>query len=133
MDLVLKSEVLQCREDLAERIGNLCRGRYLPVEVPASNTYTKGKRVGLTERHQQTNELALEPDYGIVEPEVLRRVHKLRETLNGKRELPEELNSQVFEARGRDPTNNRFQKSANALELEQAKIGKCNVCRDWRM
>jgi hypothetical protein len=51
---------------------------------------------------------------------------------NGKRELLEESNSQVFEARSCDPTNNRFQISANASEPEQAKVRKC-VCRDWRM
>ncbi|KAI0282463.1 hypothetical protein BGY98DRAFT_931465 [Russula aff. rugulosa BPL654] len=39
----------------------------------------------------------------------------------------------VFEARSRDPTKNRFQVSANALEPEQAKVRKCNVCRDWRV
>ena len=62
--------------------------------------------------------LVLEQDLGIVEPEVLCRVRKLHETWNGKRELLEESNSQVFEARGRDSTKNRFQVSANASEPE---------------
>jgi hypothetical protein len=101
--------------------------------VPAINCYNKGIRVGLTKGYRHINLLVLEHDLGIVEPEVLGCVHKLWETWNGKRELLEELNSQVFEARGRDPTNNRFQVSANALEPEQAKIRKCNVCRDWGM
>ena len=79
------------------------------------------------------NLLVFEHDLGIVEAEALCCVHKLRETWNGKRELQEELNLQVFEARGRDPTDNCFQVSANALKRERAKVRKCNMCRDWRM
>jgi hypothetical protein len=45
-------------------------------------------------RHQHLNVHVLEPDHGIVKPEVLCCVHKLHETWNGKRELLEELNSQ---------------------------------------
>src|SRR6267154_1753694 len=41
MDFVSKSEVPHRREDLAKCIGNLCHGRYLPVEVPAINRYKK--------------------------------------------------------------------------------------------
>jgi len=133
MDLVSKSEALHRREHLANRIANLCRGRHLPVKVPAINRYKEGIPVGPTERHQYMDFLALELDHGIVEPEVLCCVHKLRETWNGKRELLEEQNLQVFEARGRDPTNNRFQVSANAFEPEEAKVRKGNVYRDWRM
>src|SRR6266849_9155176 len=133
MWLVIESEVLYQREYLAKRIGNLCDGRYLPVEVAALYAYTEGIRFGLTAKHQHINKLALEHDLGFVEPEVLYCVHKLRETWKGKRELLEELNLQNFEARGRDPTNNRFQVSTNASEEEQAKARKCNVCRDWRM
>jgi hypothetical protein len=51
MELVFKSEVLHRREDMPKLIGNLCHGRYLPVEVPAINLYSKGIRVGLTEEH----------------------------------------------------------------------------------
>ena len=76
--------------------------------------------------------LVLEPDLSIVEPKVLYRVHKLWEIWNRKRELLEESNFQAFEMRGRDPTNNHFQVNANASESEQAKVRKCNVCRDWR-
>src|SRR6267154_774737 len=134
MDLVLKSEVLHCSENLAKRIANLCRGRYLPVKVPAINRYTKGTRgVGLMGKHPHYNFLVVEPDHGIVEPEVLRCVDKLRETWNGKRELLEEYNLQSFDTRGRDPTNQRFQVSANASEPEEAEVRKCNVCRDWRV
>src|SRR6266849_1661971 len=128
MYLVFKSEVLHRREHLGKRIENLCHGRYLPVEVPAINPYTKGKRA---RPYQNCNSLGLEHNLDIVEPEVLCCVHKLWETWNGERELLEESNMQVFEARGRDPTNNRFQISANASEPEEAKVRKCNVCRDW--
>jgi hypothetical protein len=54
------------------------------------------------------NFLVVEQDLGIVEPEVLCCVRKLREKWYGKRELLEESNTQVFEARGRDPTKDRF-------------------------
>ena len=37
-------------------------------------------------------------------------------------ELLEEPNLQLFEARGRYPTNDHFQVSANASEAEQAKV-----------
>jgi hypothetical protein len=116
------------------RIGNLCHGRYLPVEVPAINYYSKGIRyvVGAKEKRLHPNLIVFESDDGIVGPKVFRCIHELRETWNGKRELLEKPNLQVFEARGRDPTNNRFQVSANASEREQAKVRKCNVCRDWR-
>src|SRR6267154_4494534 len=136
MDIVFKSEVLHCSENLAKCIANLCCGRYLPVKVRGINPYRKGIRgvgVDLREKHPHYNLLVVEPDHGIVEPEVLCCVDKLRQTWNGKRELLEEYNLQKFETRGRDPTNQRFQVSANASEPEQAEVGKCNVCRDWRM
>jgi len=90
-------------------------------------------RVDPTEKHPHIDLLVLEHNHGIVEPEVLYCVRKLREMWNGKGELLEESNLQVFEARGRDTTNNRFQVSANASEPEQAKVRKCNMCRVWRM
>src|SRR6266852_6816097 len=116
MYLVEKNEALHRGEHLAKRVANLCRGGYLPVEVPAINPYKKGIRVGFTGSHPHINFLVLEHDIGSVEPEVLRCVHKLWEMWNGKRELLEEPNLQFFEARGRDPRNNRFQVSTNASE-----------------
>src|ERR1700679_1771493 len=104
MYLVFKSEVLHRREHLAKRTGNLCHGRNLPVEVPAVNPYKKRTHAGLTGRRQHISFLVLEHDLGCVEPEVLRCVHKLREMWNGKCELLEVSDSQVFEARGHDPT-----------------------------
>jgi hypothetical protein len=61
------------------------------------------------EKHLHMNSLVPEDDQGIVEHEVLRCVHKLREGWNEKRELFEESKVQAFEAGGRDPTNDRFQ------------------------
>ena len=133
MHFMFKSELLHWREHLAKRIANLCYGRYLRVELPAINRYEKGVHIGFTEKYPHFNFLSLEPDLVIVEPEVLCCVHKLRETRNGKCELLEESNAQDFEARGRNPANNRFQVSANASEPEQAKLRKCDVCRDWCM
>jgi hypothetical protein len=79
------------REHLAKRIVNLCHVGYMPAEVPAINRYINGIRAGMiTERHQHIKFLVLEHEIGIVEPEVLCCVHKLRETWNGKRELLEE-------------------------------------------
>src|SRR5713101_6960718 len=133
MYLVQKVEALHRGEHLAKHVANLCRGGYLPVEVPAINPYKKGIRVGLTGSHPHINFLVLEHDIGFVEHEVLRCVHKLWETWNGKSELLEELNLQSFEARGRDPRNKRFQVSASASEREHAKVREYNVCHDWRM
>ena len=120
MDLVSKSEVLHRREHLDKCVGNLYCERYLPVELAAINRYNKGIRAGLAERHQHMDLIVQEYNHGIVEPKVLCCVHKLHETWNGKRELLEELNIQGFgfEVRGRDPTNNRFQVSADASEPE---------------
>src|SRR6267154_4470874 len=136
MHLVSKSEALHRKEHFAKRIANLCHARRylrLPVEVPRINRYTKGILVGLTGKHLHIKFCVLEPDRGIVEPEVLCCVDKLRETWNGKRELLEKQNLQPFETRGRDPTNKCLRVSANASEPEEAKVSKCNVCRDWRM
>ena len=132
MDLVSKSEALYRRECLAKRIGKLFRGSYLPVEVATINANTKAVQLGPTGRHSHINFFLLNNDLGIFEPEVLCGVHKLGEMWNGKRELVEQSNLQVFEARGCDPTKNRFQVSTNTSEREEAKVRKCNVCRDWR-
>ena len=59
--------------------------------------------------------------------------HKLHETWDGICELLEESNLQPFEARGGDPTNYRFQVSADALEPIEAKVRKCIGCRDWHV
>ena len=44
---VSKSEMLHRRERWAEKIRDLCRGRYLPVEVIAIDNHGKGIRLGL--------------------------------------------------------------------------------------
>src|SRR5580698_5889203 len=129
MYIVFKSEVLHRRKYLAQRIGNLCHGRYLPVAVPAINCYIKGIVVVPTEKHLHINFLIPVHDIDIAEPEALCCVHELQETRNRKHELFKESNLQAFEARGRDLTNNRFQVSANASKPEIAKVRKCNVCR----
>ena len=85
------------------------------------------------QNHQQKNFRVLEQDQGIIKFEALRCVHKLREMWNGKCELLEVVNLQPFEVRGRDPTNNHFQVSANALEAEETKVRKYNVRHDWGM
>ena len=73
------------------------------------------------------------PDFGIVEPEVLCCIHKLYETRNGKRKLVEEINPELLEARGDDPTKNLFQVSTDSSEYKRAKVRKCDTCRDWHM
>src|SRR6266403_1590649 len=133
MHLVSKSKILHRREYSAKRIQYLCHGRYLPVEVPPIDTYAKDIRLGPKEIQYYFNSLVNEIEPGNVESQVLCCVHKLHEMWNRKRELLEEVELQLFETRGGDPTNNRFQISANALELKQAKVRKCNGCRDWRM
>src|SRR6266403_195364 len=134
MHLPLKSETLHWGEYLAKRIQDLCHGRYLPVEVPPTDTYAKHIRLGLVKIHRDINFLASETDHGTVGTRVLCCVHKLHETWNRKCELLEEVKLQPFETRDdNDPTNNRFQISANAFKPKVAKVRKCNGCRDRRM
>src|SRR6266436_1089902 len=130
MYLVSNIEIVHYREHLAERIRNLHRRRYLPVEVPAVDFNGKGVRIGLAKMRLHTDSLINEIEHGTVEPEVLCCVHKLNETRNGKRELFEELNVQLSEAGGGDPTNNRLQVSANTSEPNPMKVRKYGVCSD---
>ena len=132
MNFVFKSEMLHRREHLAERIGNLCHGRYLPVEVPAVDPYGKGIHLVPT-IDQRINSLQGEHKSGTVKPEVLCCVHKLQEASDGKRELVEEANIKLLEARGGDPMNKCFQVTANTLEPEMVKVRECDGCHNWRM
>jgi len=47
MYLMFKNEMFHRSGYLAERIGNLCHGRYLPVEVPAFDDYASDMHLGL--------------------------------------------------------------------------------------
>ncbi|KAF8469433.1 hypothetical protein DFH94DRAFT_773868 [Russula ochroleuca] len=134
MCLVFENEMLHRRKYLTERIENLGHGRYLPVEVPAVDTCGKDIRLGLLagiETH--VNVFTGEPETSTVGLEVLCCVHKLQEPWNGKRELLEERNEDLLEARGGDSTNNCFQVSTNSLERKVTKVRKGDVCRDWRI
>jgi hypothetical protein len=113
MFLVYESEMLHREEHLAERIENLCDGRNLPIEVPAEDIYEKGILLGPTRIHRHKDSLRIEPEFDTVEPEVLWSDHKLQETWDGKRELIEEVNLKLVEARCGDPTNKCLQVSAN--------------------
>ena len=132
MYLMFKSEMLHRREQMAERIENLCHGRYLPIEVPAEDIYEEGRfHLGLPRGIDlRMNLLTIEPEFCGVEPEVLCCVHKLHETWDRKCELVEEDNLELLEARSGDPTNKCFQVGANTTEPEKAKAGECY---DWRM
>ena len=127
MYLVFKSEMLHRREQMAERIENLCHGRYLPIEVPAEDKYNEGHfHLGLPrgiDLHK--NSIVLEPKICAVEPEVLCCVHKLHETWDRKCELGEELNFELLKARSGDPMNKCFQVGANTKEPENAKVVEC--------
>jgi len=112
----------------------LSQGRYLPVEEPAFDSYGKGIYVGLlTGIDHHVNMFLRKFELYIVELEVLRCVHDVQETWDGKRELLEELNGKTLEARSGDPTNNSFNVSANTFERKPAKVRKCDVHRDWRI
>ena len=71
------------------------------------------------------NVLAVEPEFCAVEPEVLCCVHALHETWDRKRELVEEVNLELLEARSGDPMNKCFQVGANTTKPEKAKVGEC--------
>jgi hypothetical protein len=126
MYLVFKSEMLHRREQMAERIENLCHGRYLPIEVPAEDKYGEGRvHLGLPKGiDPHMNSIVIEHEYCAVEPEVLCCVHKLRETWDRKRELVEEVNVELLEVRSGDPMNECFQVGANTTEYEKAKVGE---------
>src|SRR6266705_845643 len=96
------------REHLNERIGNLCHGRYLQVEVQADDTYMKREIGLLMGIGFQINFVTGEIELGVAEPEVLCCVHKLREMWDGKCELLEEGDLELLKTRGNHPRNNRF-------------------------
>ena len=127
MYLVFKSEMLHRREQMAERIENLCHGRYLPIEVPAGDIYNEGRfHIGLPRGIDlHLNLIVIEPEFCGVAPKVLYCVYKLHETWDRKRELVEEDNSELLEARSGGPMNKCFQVGANTTEPEKAKVGEC--------
>src|SRR5258708_7784296 len=132
MHLVFKSKMLHRGEYLVQLIENLCRGGYLPVEVPAVDSHGQGIRLGrLTGIHSYVNVVVREHEIGTAEPEVLCCVHKLQETRNGKRELVEEGNFELLEERGSDPRNNRFHVGAGTSEHKHTKVRKRGMGHDW--
>src|SRR5258707_2175594 len=136
MYLVFESEMLHRRESLTKRMENLGHGRYLPVEVPAVDTYVKGMHFGLdllTGIYLHVNMLVRELEFGLAEPQVLRRVYKLYEVWDGKGELLEEEHLELLELRCSDLTNNCFQVSASASEPEVAEIRKYDMSHEWHM
>jgi hypothetical protein len=63
--------MLHRREHLTERIANLCYGRYLPVKVPAVESYGKSKHLRLsTGIGLHINFPHGEHEFSTVEPEV---------------------------------------------------------------
>jgi hypothetical protein len=87
-------------------MGNLCHGRYLPVEVPADDSYGKSIHPGISAGiHIHINSPPGELEFSTPEPQVLCCVHKPQEMWDGKRELVEEVNFKFSEARGADLTN----------------------------
>jgi len=101
--------------------------------VPAVDFCGKGKHLALTKIRPHANSLIRELELDTVEFETLCCVQKLYEMWKGRHDLIEELNCQLFKARGGDPTNNRFQVRANAAKMKQAEVRKCNGCRHWRV
>jgi hypothetical protein len=131
---VFKSEVLHCREHWADYIEYLCHGRYLPVEVTAVNNDTKIIHGGLFMRiHLNANVLVRELEFGSLESEVICCAHKVQKVWDGKRELVEDLNLELLEARCRNSIKKFFQVSCNTFEPETAKIRKSDGCRDRRV
>ena len=134
MCLVFKSEMFHRRKHSAERIGNLCHGRYLAVEVLAVDTYRKGILLGLPTGIDLQIYLPREKlEFGTLETKVLCCVHQLHKTWEREPVLVEEANMELLEARGGDLANKCFQVGANTPEPDVAKVRKCDGCRDWRM
>ena len=60
-------------EFLAQRVGNLCCRGYLPVEVPAVDSYAEGICLGLLIGiHHHKDSFVIKLERGKVEPEILR-------------------------------------------------------------
>ena len=57
----------------------------------------------------------------------------MQKVWDGKRELVEELNLKLLEARCRNPMKKCFQVSCNTVEPEMAKIRKSDGCRDRQL
>jgi hypothetical protein len=107
-------------------------GRYLPVEGTVSDGYVN-MRLGVMEIHPGKKLAVREHKFGSVEPEILYCIDKMQETWDGKCEFVEEPNFEPLETKGSDPTNNLFQVSAITSKPKQAKVKKCDGCRDWCM
>jgi len=120
--LVFKSEMLHLRENLAEKFEKLCRKRYLPVKVPAIDIYSKGICLNLVGIDPHINLPDEKLEFCTLKPEVLCCVDKLQETWDRVRELIEEVNSELLEARGGDPTNKYFQVSTDTLKTETVEV-----------
>src|SRR6266403_255910 len=135
MFIEFESETLHRGEHLAERIENLCNGRYLPVEMTAEDTYSKGIYLCLlssTGIHLHVYFLTRKLGRSAAQPKAFCSAHKLFEMWDRKRELIEEQDLKLLKARGRHSMNNSFQVSADALEPKPAKVRKCEACHDWR-
>jgi hypothetical protein len=112
----------------------LCHGRHLLVEVEAKDTYEKVISLGLPTRMDlHINLFAKKPEFGTFEPEAFCCVDKLPETWDRKRELVEEDDVKLPEARGGDKMDKCFQVSATTSELEIMKVRECDRCHtNWR-
>jgi hypothetical protein len=131
MYVVFKNQMVHRRKHLAERVGNLCHGRYLPVEMPAEDNYADGKCPGLPmEKDHHIDSLVGESESGTVEPDVFCRVNKLLETRDGKCELVEEFKLKLLEARSGNPTDKCIQIGASTMEPEIVKVRKCDGWND---
>jgi hypothetical protein len=104
-------------EYLAKSAGNLCNGRYLPVEGEETRAYGKGIHLGsLTGAHLQMNFITGEIETCPAETEVFCSPDKLQEMWDRKPVLVEEADVQLLEERGCDQMNKRFQGSTIAVE-----------------
>jgi hypothetical protein len=81
MYLVFEIEMLHGRKYLTKRIDNLSHGRYLPVEVPAKDSYIMVTHLYPIRKHPHENLFPKKSEYGTVEPDVC-CVHKLQEARN---------------------------------------------------
>ena len=120
MYAVSKSEMLNHRERRANQTRNLCRGRYLPVEAIAVGS-DGCIHLGL---HLHNNVLVTELESGTLESEVPCCVQKLQESWHRKRELIEEVNLKLLEARGGVPMKNYTQVCSSTLKYEIVKVRK---------
>jgi hypothetical protein len=110
---------------------NLCRGRYLPVEVSAAELHGQSKHPGPLRGYAITNKCSLRK----VSVKVLSRMFPAvfingRRCCNGICQLIEKIYLKLLEERDGEPGKKGFQVSAGTFKPEPVEVRKCDAHPD---